>query len=1381
MRSSVSYMLSQGPGDPIMAHPDYEQHHYHHGCLLILVRGIGSSKPRSLQRVFERVQRVNNIKIPADSTGMTRDIWVRYIRDHPVENNDWGDFQTHRRLLGLITVGKFEAQSELNELCRVHESLKVKYTHTLFDSRCLLFGPSTDELQKLQNGAGSNGTDGRPAGPPAIEKCFQTPSNFKSRAFFYPENDPCSNLETKISEFITSIYYILELKRMEKTREKLEKAPLLLAPFEKKDFVGLDLESRNNRKRCIGRMTKHLGDLTLQAGLVAESLHFFHAASETLRAISDSLWLGAANEGLCAASAILLYPNFRYTMSIQRNSSLQENSSSPQKFNLARNQLYTGSYNGDSSSTLKHKKSDMVINLSTSADAATVLGADKTSASSNSSASSISSSLSSGSAGSGTASGSSSDSGTLVNKAAAAGSGLAPKFPANILQPDEITVRYRDAIINYSKYRNAGIIETEAALKAARICIEQGKNLDVAMFLQNVLYINLNMTEQQRVRRFEVLTDLYQKIGYNRKAAFCQRLAAWRHVAQSNSNPDWGQSYRLMLESFSGHKLSLEPNEVLENNMGWPVLQIDLLQQLVGTARRLGQSALATRHMTFLLQTMWKNLTPLEQREMALQLQNLSAQCEGAPVPLVLENGIVIPPANLTDLPHCTGLLVKDLPPHLRPVKIVVSKVDSGPFLFTPIHFSSLDRRGVERDDSRITFDWVQHDVCEVSLALTNPLPFELQVSDMRLLTTGVVFEAFPQTVTLQPNALTNVSLHGTSIECGELEIQGYSTHTLGVKSNCRLKHMLHRKERHLPPCYKVKVIPALPKLETKTSLPQTATFSGMPNADFVTTSASITLYNGERGECTITLTNASNIPIEYVDATFHSTLDASLQNRIFQLATDELQQKLPIQPNASIDFKLVIFGEADFLGALTAGPGQIGGYPLANNPDGMNSAGPQSLTVSHGGGAGPLALTGGGGPFLSGGSGNPSIPSRISSPTNTHRRNELLTSSFRSSHSGHSSLATLSVGISTGHVPRQLDAQLRFKYSGGEGMQEGFCRQCAISFNVELLPSAQITNWDVLSAEIPSQFYLVLDVVNLTAQEMSLNYTSNKTILIEAKESCRVPVPVQRCPLERIFAAVAEHQQQQHGHHLHHHHHHHHSSHHHQIHSIGSGSADHHTMPSILSGVAGTSTSDSSDLTERVCSEHISENVNLKWSLPGIDCHGTASLRGITLSPAMLDLVTVPPLEWEVKVDDQVVAPQSEVSCVTGQFLSFSISICNLSASVLHQVQLSVQFYQDYQNGVQNYRLETRVTMSGPNHILIPSLNKDEKAFHKCSVLFFTPGRFKADIQCRSLSSTLQPAATVLQRTDELGGPAAAPGPDSASHVWRFIPPIEITVLDQQ
>jgi len=39
--------------------------------------------------------------------GVSREVLARYIKDYPVENNDWGDFQTHRRLLGLISVGKF--------------------------------------------------------------------------------------------------------------------------------------------------------------------------------------------------------------------------------------------------------------------------------------------------------------------------------------------------------------------------------------------------------------------------------------------------------------------------------------------------------------------------------------------------------------------------------------------------------------------------------------------------------------------------------------------------------------------------------------------------------------------------------------------------------------------------------------------------------------------------------------------------------------------------------------------------------------------------------------------------------------------------------------------------------------------------------------------------------------------------------------------------------------------------------------------------------------------------------------------------------------------------------------------------------------------------
>lgn len=63
MRSTVSYMLSESIKEPAMSHPDYEQQAFHHSFLLVLIRGIGSQKPKSLQSVFERIQKIQNVKV----------------------------------------------------------------------------------------------------------------------------------------------------------------------------------------------------------------------------------------------------------------------------------------------------------------------------------------------------------------------------------------------------------------------------------------------------------------------------------------------------------------------------------------------------------------------------------------------------------------------------------------------------------------------------------------------------------------------------------------------------------------------------------------------------------------------------------------------------------------------------------------------------------------------------------------------------------------------------------------------------------------------------------------------------------------------------------------------------------------------------------------------------------------------------------------------------------------------------------------------------------------------------------------------------------------------------------------------------------------------
>lgn len=717
-----------------------------------------------------------------------------------------------------------------------------------------------------------------------------------------------------------------------------------------------------------------------------------------------------------------------------------------------------------------------------------------------------------------------------------------------------------------------------------------------------------------------------------------------------------------------------------ECHRGWPIIQIQVINELVTAANRMGNPALATRHMTFLLQTMYNYLTPNERKETALQLQNVSQQCEGAPVPLVLDSGTVIPPANLTNIPKTKSFILKNMQPHLQPQKIERVKEDHGPFLFTPINFGSLERKNISK--SKVDYLWVEGDICEVSMQLVNPLPFELHVSNMRLLTNGVVFESIPESITLPAESgPIAVTLAGNPKEIGDLEILGFSTHTLGVKSNCRLRYMEEMSHSQ----YTVEVVPALPRIEVATSLPQTASFC---SGDNIVTSASISLYGGESAECTITIKNNGQLPIETIELSVQSTLDTLTESKIFKWNDENLMAQLPLKPGSNASFILYLYAATDFIA------------PTSRNDTSSSTyvSQPSSL-MSH--------------------SGHSSLPSRLSSPSHTKRQSEL-TSSFRSglsSHSGHSSLASsrlskLAVPLHTSNV---IEGQLKIKYSGGAGLTAGYCRISSVFITVEMLPSVQITNWDVLPAETPSQFYLVLDLTNMTNHEMELYYTETKCIYMEGKEPCRIPVPVDRCPLNKL---------------------------------------------SMLNG-----NGDIGEL-QKVCSEHIASLVDLRWQLLGTESTGKATLSGITLTQDMLDLVRMSPLQWEIKINDTVVKAQDELTCSLGECVSVGIGICNALEHPLSDLMLSINFYQDHHNGVNNYQLETRLSIAGANKIMLPALQEYGRIYHECRVVFFTAGQYKIDIQCSSKESA--PNTPIL--CSEL---------INAGHTWRYIPSIEITVDD--
>lgn len=107
------------------------------------------------------------------------------------------------------------------------------------------------------------------------------------------------------------------------------------------------------------------------------------------------------------------------------------------------------------------------------------------------------------------------------------------------------------------------------------------------------------------MQRFNALSDLYSRLGFHRKAAFFKRVAAMRCVSPSNPQPNWNLCHSLLMQLMTGYNLSINANEPYKfGYYGWPRLQIQILQELVGTAKRKGNNALATRHMTLLLHTM---------------------------------------------------------------------------------------------------------------------------------------------------------------------------------------------------------------------------------------------------------------------------------------------------------------------------------------------------------------------------------------------------------------------------------------------------------------------------------------------------------------------------------------------------------------------------------------------------------------------------------------------------------------------------------------------------------------------------------------------------------------------------------------------------------
>uniref|UniRef100_A0A3Q1G551 Trafficking protein particle complex subunit 9 n=1 Tax=Acanthochromis polyacanthus TaxID=80966 RepID=A0A3Q1G551_9TELE len=938
-----------------MSVPDYMQCAEDHQTVLVVVQPVGIVPEDQFFKIYKRITSVSQVSI-RDSQRL---LYIRYRHHYLPENNEWGDFQTHRKVVGLISITTCASAKEWPQTAERFHGQKEVYSSTLYDSRLLVFGLQ-GEITEQQ----------------------------RTDVAFYPSFEECSDVEKRVEDFVESIFIVLESKRLDRATDKSgDKIPLLCVPFEKKDFVGLDTDSRHYKKRCQGRMRKHVGDLCLQAGMLQDALVHYHMAVELLRGVNDFLWLGAALEGLCSASVIFHYPGGTAGKMAGRKPSISQPADAGKR----------------------HRPGALTAN-GISADTSTEIGRAK-----------------------------------------------------NCLSPEDIIEKYKEAISYYGKYKNAGVIELEACVKAVRVLAIQKRAREASEFLQNAVYINLGqLSEEEKIQRYSILSELYELIGFHRKSAFFKRVAAMQCVAPTIPEPGWRACYKLLLETLPGYSLSLDPKDFSKGtHRGWAAVQMRLLHELVYASRRMGNPGLSVRHLSFLLQTMLDFLSDQEKKEVTQSLENYTSKCPGGMEVITLPDGLKLPPVPFTKLPIVRSVKLLNLPVSLRPHKVKgllgQNMSTASPFIYSPI---IMHNRGEERC-KKIDFQWVQGDVCEVQLMVYNPMPYELRVENMGLLTSGVEFESLPAALSLPAESgLYPVTLVGVPRTAGNITVNGYHTSVFGVTSDCLLEGLMGVKTGG---CL-VEVIPSLPRIQLSTSLPRSAHTAQPMSKEELSSTVSVQLFNGETQELTITLENIGSEDIETLELT--SKIISTKEKVFGEFLSWELEDALshlPLKPGQAVTLTVSIKVKLDFSGQ-------------ENLLQDLNDDG--------------ISVTG--------------LP--ISSPLRQVLKPRPETKPV-SSESGKAEYS---------HV-KTLEAVLNFKYSGGAGKVEGYYRELSLGVHVDVEPSVFFTRVSTLPATSTRQCHLLLDIFNPTEHELTVSAKNNQDLVLHASECQRMAIQVDKFDFESL------------------------------------------------------------------------------------------------------------------------------------------------------------------------------------------------------------------------------------------------------------------------
>ncbi|KAF8384767.1 trpp-9 [Pristionchus pacificus] len=1197
--------------------------------ITVLVRPLGARQPPLFNRIVERLSRQRALLV---SDNPRRVLQANFISAVNPDLAKFGELQTHRKVFAVVGVACSSAidggrrsiseepstpnasttaeataaaavtslprrlpllqgdaaVEQLEEIHAQYKTLKAEHSATVVDSRCVLIG--YDET--------------------ATKRVFSA-----RETLAFTGMDESSELEHGIRELLRAVYTVMESRRVEGNMSAGKAVdgsmPCPLLPEEERTRVGVEnRESKTYKRKVAGRLRKQVADLALLGGLPRDALEAYGAAIEQLKLANDHLWLAGAYEGWAVAAMAVRHSDpvaaLRDVPAL--NGLHRVSSMTPDQIRQASGEMRAGAggkENGEitedsnhlsapsSSSYLGHHRyrSDEGGKLALSNHSSAPPEGEKREGA--------------GGGGGGTG-------------------GKKSKMPWAALKKDrrdadaeEIVEKVELALENYSKFSFAALVEYECMMVAVEsygmernyISMEQLHREKVGKYLDDS-FTRFDHYTKATICAHSAL--LYKKIGFRRKHAFFSRLGVLfrLHMEESSQRTptDYRGVYPTLYKTLGGYGIAerAEPSSgpfCSEAVAAGPVqLQIKALHEVFTSATRAHYYEAAIRHCCYLLQVYYDHMDAsmvgrlfVDLETLVRQRANTTSGTASSPAlhhlgqHLSLEcGGIILPPVQMTRFPMISDAVLCPLPSHLAP-RVIAAPSSDGPsiFIYSPFQTKS--------DDASPA--WVVDCACSISVLVYNCRPTELSVDELVLITEGVSFEPVPVRMTLPPAsegaAPARIKLIGVPRSAGVLTISGYSCTVFGVRNVCRLQQAGGSTGSKTP--LQVQILPSLPLMTFDTTLPR-APINADDDATEQPTIAELKVYSGQTFDHALTVLNSSaTMNIRNVRLAVQQPKVAGGPSLI-EVIREEVEEEVKEETADSDDSAAV---------RLRSG-GNMDDRPFDLSPRESRRI---QLKIF---GIDPTTTTDDG---EGGGAVDNSARQSRASGMDWQTGSQQLQ---------HQCVSTTGEEGGTQHdlIPytgRLLVAELLFTYEADlEGPQgEHYSRSGCFRLLVSIVPALSVSSWSVLPGDGPFSRYIVVDVSNSSDSDAELVYASTKSISVQPRETCRVPL-LSECCLEvggRAFHAAAQ--------------------------------CDSHHMQRV-----------EIERLRRRLEEHVARHLDIRWTIPSYELEGLVPVGALLSSVALLKQLVLPALSLTLSVDNSGTQTETDVSVRIGELIEMRVDV---------------------------------------------------------------------------------------------------------------------------